>query len=657
MKLKKNKKKNKKLSILLLTIFLSLFIASTISVIPDRRNDLNLSIAENNEQIPSSSGISDILGFWETEKSRVESIELNSTNVWRNTTEIQNIGGKKYNKTEVSYAVPHFVDNEMATFRINATIFSPTNESKTMEKMPGVAMWTGAGGKREQYFDSARFLVDLNMTVLVAGHPGWDNNEGPKNDNNTRYHTGPFNKTSHIYATICAALQGVRVLGNQSCVNSSQLVVTGTSYGGLTSQFVGAIYSDNISLVLPLIAVGSFEESTVEGVLFHRGMMIDDFLDWSATTENEIDPVYYLEKSDYPDICWAVGTDDDFFNYRGINVTYNTVISPNDKWLQIHPNGHHFGDPGFYSDTHLYLLNYTFFGGSAPPAIKVNQGNTITNFLGDQYNISVTVEGEAEIDYVEVSYQYLNVFGDPWRFQNLSKIAEGSNIWTGMINPAWLTSETEYLIIVHLKNGGDVWFTSQIYSASVLRNNLSILNIIGLVALILIPIAFLLKKKYDKEVLKRDIEDKKNTQNKKEFLIEILILAGSEAAIFASLVMPYMVWTWPITWSQLYLMENLFNATYLFKNISYFFTPVFFGFLALCGIISIKKPIISGFLNTLYPMFCILLPIVVGQPFGADLAPVVGYGAYLFLFGALIQIAIGFFKIMKRKKEKKQINR
>jgi hypothetical protein len=91
-------------------------------------------ISQKNEVLASPiasqhEGFSNITEYWKIEKERVESTPFN---FWINETTNEEYEGIPYNRTELSYDVPNWVDASPTTFRINATLYTPTNNSGTL---------------------------------------------------------------------------------------------------------------------------------------------------------------------------------------------------------------------------------------------------------------------------------------------------------------------------------------------------------------------------------------------------------------------------------------------------------------------------------------------------------------------------------------------
>ncbi len=594
----------------------------------------------SNLQIPSSSHFSNQSLFWETEKLKVDNIELNSTNIWINTTTIDNSSGIPLNRTEISYKVPNWTSNS-TLFSINATYFTPTNTSGDLQgPLPGVVLYHGIGASRGQNFGFARQIASFGCAVLVPDHPGHGDSGGPAPSTENLFYQGDFNNESHIYLIICAGLQGVRMLENLS--RCSQIAVGGFSYGGLTSKIVGAIYSDKISLVLPHIHVGSSESTFPESATyFLMDVNPTEYQVWYETTKFEWDPVYYINKTDNPDIFWSIGTNDEFFYYMGINESYNSVPRNDGKWLQIKPNFHHIVR---YDNTSLFLLNHSFFGGGAPPNITIiNQQEIVTTF-GDSYEIDIKIDTEntIEIESVEICYRYKDIIGEPWKTKTIILKNGETNIWEAVIEPGPFNSEVEYYIIVNIDWPGQVWFTSPFYSAGILNNNLALVSIIVVIALIGIPVFLMMKNTYNKDVI--NIKPDNKDDAKKIFIIKNILLIITESIFFTSLLFPWVIIGPNIGLTFIFFMNQYLTMAHI--NLAILCLAVWI----INGLIAIKSPMISGILSFMFPLGgLVIINALMSSLGGSSFSTSIGIGLIMFSVAGILQTVFGIWKWRKYK--------
>ncbi|MFX0102287.1 MAG: alpha/beta hydrolase family protein [Candidatus Hodarchaeota archaeon] len=631
-------------------IFLSLFFGLSLYFLTEAQpNPIGASSGiQGNAILPST--MFNATEFWISERAHVEGFSLNLLN--HSETVIEKLG-RNFTMTELSYDSPNWVGASPSTLRINATLIKPVNESGSLGLLPGVALFTGIGDRRQIYFENqiyAYSISNLNCAVLVPDHPGLGESEGPAPSPENMFYQGDFNKTAHPYLVFCAALQGIRVLENlSSFVNDSKLAITGFSYGGWTSQVISGIYSDKINLSLPYGATGDFEKAFQQPESFWHGIVDktnDEALAWLVTHKYEIDPTYLMNNADYPETLWGVSTNDEFFHYSAINGTYNVVTGINPKHLQINPNGHHIPPPVEIS---LYMLNYAFFNGPAPPNITILEARGDGNVIYEKFNIRVNVDCDAAISSVEICFDYKDLFGLPWKRQSLAEVNGASGEWTGSVEPSWFNSKIEYFVIVTLATGGKVWFTSQIFLGPALSNPFSYLLAVGIAIGVGMLVVLILRFRYKNEVLQVDDRNKKNA--KKHFLIENSLIAGTEAVKYISLFLPWLVLSRTVSFSHLFIQDALFTFTELLGDLAHYINGIIFTLFILFGLVALIKPNLGGFLNLLWPSFLILvgilfIPLIGGIP---DLN-LLGIGPIVFISISVAQMVTWFWKRKYHKK-------
>ncbi|MBD3352342.1 MAG: hypothetical protein GF364_12720 [Candidatus Lokiarchaeota archaeon] len=632
-----------------ISLFLFTIIIGTISIHNTNgfmsTESFSTSLINNKIETSQHSGFENITDYWEVEKARVEGLDPALT---IESTIVEEYNGINYNKTELHYEVPHWVGAAETSFTIDATLFTPTNESKDLELLPGIVCYHGLNSRREEHFDYVKKAItqsSLNCAFLCPDHPGHGTSEGPAYKPENWYYSGDFNITSHNYLAICAGLQAIRVIRSLDMVNNSQIGVTGRSYGGLTSMWVGCLYNEYVNLSMPVIACGGLNltgpESLLYDVMKREPGTLDDF--WQ-TKGLEIDPVYYLGLKNLPKFSWFFGTHDDFFPYEGLNVTYNTATGSSERILQISPNAHH-ALFDFYDSTYFMLRN-TFFNGPAPPKISLTSRSKELGLL-EKYELEVLIDSEVDIKSVEICYRYKDIVGEPWRWKKIEKEDIGSHKWVGKINTPWLKSETEFYIISHLDTEQSVWFTSQIFSAGTLHNKLSFLPIMAIIAAIAIPVIIILNKRYKTDVITHNPEFQ--TKLKRNFIIENIGVILGEIVIFSSLVFPWITMG-PVTYDHIFLFNHIGTYTDILGRIANFscflvFSVWIFGFL-----LTLSNPFKGGFLNMIWPAIVILISTVGASLLG--MVNLLSLGPFIFLIGALIQVFSGIYQKQYRKKYK-----
>ncbi len=219
---------------------------------------------------------------WDIEKARVEATAFN-IEAW-NITTIE-YEGTTYNMTELSYETPNWVGATPATWRINGTLFSPTNASGDIGLMPGIVLFHGNGGNRQASYNYGLSFAALNCTVLCVDHVGQGDSQGPDITVENTVVQGAMNETAYVYLILCNGMQAVRLLRSYTgMVDVNRIAVSGFSLGGMTSITISAIYADKIALSIPIGYFGGLINMTAESSFWPGiNMTRQEFLSYYAS--------------------------------------------------------------------------------------------------------------------------------------------------------------------------------------------------------------------------------------------------------------------------------------------------------------------------------------------------------------------------------------
>ncbi|MGV9205868.1 MAG: alpha/beta fold hydrolase, partial [Promethearchaeia archaeon] len=601
---------------------------------------------------PDSSNF-DILDFWENEMTRVNNTDLNIEYKENSTLKYENpYSGKKYDflKQGISFSSPNWVGESQVTLELHGFLLYPENVRYSLSANPGCLCMHGLNGNVNDSLGLAYQYLEKGFVVLIYDHPGHGNSEGAKPSPENFYFEGDFNKTSHNYLTICGAIQGLRLLENQSFINESQIMVTGSSYGGLNTMWLSGICGERIAGAVPYIAVGDLKQM----LKFPNKLF---FWVWSKAPEEipesfwenqnlRFDPIYYLRSQKTPPIFWQFGTTDEFFPYTCVNATLDAV-SHEKKFIQLYPNGHH-GLEG-YQNTTQYFIDYIINNGPSPPNITLERDKEkSSSLMGDSLNFKIDIETEKEVFSVKVVYRYLDIVGARWESKELSS-TEGNN-WDGELSATLLNSRIDYYFIVTLKGEENVWYSSKIYTGGMFYSNFHILFLLSIIGIISLVVIYLLYRRYQNDVLNQPEEIQ--TEAKKKIIVEFLFIGVTESLF---LISPLLAWAviddGVINWTHLYLFNNIYSADAIFGILASFLTEVFIISWITLVILSIMKPMLSGILRIWYPIAALIIirfltnmlfsSGTAGGDFGLGYA---GIGVYLMLFSNIGSIFIGIWK-------------
>jgi len=650
MKLNKPKKIN-----VIMVIGASLSFIFLISLV----NSSNSNLKANNQQDPvnhvnpSNSDGFNVTEFWNSEVD----LRVNATNInlqlglnFTITFKDPNTGEEKeFIAREVIFDSPNWVGAFPSIIRIHGYLIYP---EVVKAQNPGCLCMHGLNGNANQSFEIAYNYLEKGFIVLCHSHPGHGESGGANPSHSSFYFEEQFNESSHFYLTICAAIQGLRVLEDLTLVNNSQIFVTGGSYGALNTMWLsGVIGAPRIAAAVPIGAVGAIEASLEDPtkLVFWIFDMAPGEIP-NSFWQNQylrLDPKFYLESPNLPPIFFKIGTNDEFFHYRSINGTYDAVSHSN-KYVQIYPNHHH-ALPSYDNST-KFFIDYILNNGPAPPTIKVQQNSKEYGLLGDTLNIEATVTSAVEIESVQACYKYIDIVGARFETFDLSLSDTGS--WTGILNPGILTSRVDYYIIVNLVGDDNVWFSTKIYTAGVFISNFTIPFYILLVAFISIPAVYLIWRRYKKNV--KELDPRIQKEAKKYLIIELSAVIGTEALFYISLVLPWIVLeAGGIEWSHLYIFNNIFTWDIYFGVASGILTAAFLIGWLMYSFLSIMKPMLAGYMKIGYPILVFYIFSwylgVLSSPATSSSSQVFGtgypgIGLILMLLCAIIPFFIGIWK-------------
>ena len=130
-------------------------------------------------------------------------------------------------------------------FKLVGDLFEPPGLAAD-ERRAGIVLCHGYTGVKDLYLpDTARILTEAGYVVLIFDYKGWGNSEGPP----TRL--APHSRVADVQAALT-------FLELQSSVDAEQLGLYGTSYGGATVVWTGAI-DPRVKCVVSVVGVGNGE--------------------------------------------------------------------------------------------------------------------------------------------------------------------------------------------------------------------------------------------------------------------------------------------------------------------------------------------------------------------------------------------------------------
>ena len=121
-----------------------------------------------------------------------------------------------------------------------------TDDLRPGEPRAGIVLCHGYTGVKDLYLpDNARVLVEAGYVVLAFDYKGWGESEGP------RTRLAPYSRVADVQAALT-------FLGARAEVDETRLGVYGTSYGGATVVWTGAV-DRRVQCIVSVVGVGHGE--------------------------------------------------------------------------------------------------------------------------------------------------------------------------------------------------------------------------------------------------------------------------------------------------------------------------------------------------------------------------------------------------------------
>jgi dipeptidyl aminopeptidase/acylaminoacyl peptidase len=129
--------------------------------------------------------------------------------------------------------------------RLVGDLYSPES-LKPGERRAGIVLCHGYTGVKDIYLpDNARVLNEAGYVAMTFDYKGWGDSEGP------RSRLAPYSRVADVQAALT-------FLGTVTEVDPDRLGIYGTSYGGATVVWVGAI-DRRVKCVVSVVGIGNGE--------------------------------------------------------------------------------------------------------------------------------------------------------------------------------------------------------------------------------------------------------------------------------------------------------------------------------------------------------------------------------------------------------------
>lgn len=127
-------------------------------------------------------------------------------------------------------------------YRLVGDVYSPT-DLQPGEQRAGIVLCHGYTGVKDLYLpDNARVLTEAGYMVMTFDYKGWGESEGP------RSRLAPYSRVADVQAALT-------FFGTLPEVDPERLGLYGTSYGGATVVWVGAI-DPRVQCIVSVVGIG-----------------------------------------------------------------------------------------------------------------------------------------------------------------------------------------------------------------------------------------------------------------------------------------------------------------------------------------------------------------------------------------------------------------
>ena len=254
------------------------------------------------------------------------------------------------------------------TIRIEAFLAIPSGDT---DRKPGVVI-THGNGSSGNLLTALGTAATFQAVALSISGPGCGTSEGQTSDYENWIRVEPNAEYSWIYQYTVAAMRGLTYLTTLPEVDTTFLVMTGPSAGGVATLLAASV-DDRIKFALPIMASGDFTKIySDDGWL--RYYLGDTLNPDSGTFSNFItylDPMSYAETYSTPTFL-IIGAQDEIFPLNAVK-DYLEGLSPASIRTLIIANWDH---ATYYGPDPRYAGKYDAFNNANTAMLKTLQAST-----------------------------------------------------------------------------------------------------------------------------------------------------------------------------------------------------------------------------------------------------------------------------------------
>jgi cephalosporin-C deacetylase-like acetyl esterase len=211
-------------------------------------------------------------------------------------------------------------------------------------RVPAVIFAHGLGARAD--LDVALELArNLDVVALVISAPGLGGSEGRAltfQDASPLFDDGHDPRQSWLYAYVYGLLRAVSLVAARPEVDPGNIVLSGTSMGGIATLIVGGV-DPRVRAILPVSSSGDLARGAAAGSwlaqLLAAARARGARPEGAAALLSALDPLAFADHQ-HGTVVMLVGAQDEFFPLPGVVATFERVRAP-DKRLALMPDYDH----------------------------------------------------------------------------------------------------------------------------------------------------------------------------------------------------------------------------------------------------------------------------------------------------------------------------
>jgi hypothetical protein len=194
----------------------------------------------------------------------------------------------------------------------------------------------------------------------------------------------------------------------------------------------------------------------------------------------------------------------------------------------------------------------------------------------------------------------------------------------------------------------NVWFSSEIFSAGIMRTNLTIPFVIIISIIVAIPLVLSIRRKFQK-INEMTLEER--SKEKHNLLVQITLIFVFDFIYYLSIILPWVVYeSGEVIFNHIYIFNNLYTWKLNFGEIAPFLTTIFFMATIINSQLNFINLRLSAIMKLIYPslllVFISIAPLISGALDPSNLESnfgitIPGIGPFLMIISAISLFFVG----------------